>query len=129
MAGPAAGRGTGERAVLVDVEAIRAAVDARRKSAVKLQRYAQENHLAIQEPRLLGRHIPGWHEWPEVEQLAADMVLMCDWADGVLSRHVDEYEDGCVGCGFDSQEERRYSWPDCPEILAVAAAFKLGETP
>lgn len=107
----------------MDVETIRAAVDARRESATKLQRYAQDHHLAVQDPKHLGRYMPGWHDWPDYEKLAADMILMCDWAEGVLSRHVDEYGDGCVGCGFDSQEERRYSWLDCPEIKAMTTVF------
>lgn len=35
----------------------------------ELLRTAQDTRLALQEPRLLGREIPGWHSWPDVEAM------------------------------------------------------------
>lgn len=59
-------------------EFLRARLDERGERAKKLLRYAQENDLAVRDPRLLGRVIPGWHEWPEVEQMAREVLADVD---------------------------------------------------
>lgn len=41
----------------------------------------------------------------------------------VLERHVEAWG-ACVGCGFDSQEERREEWP-CPEIRDLADVYAI----
>jgi len=46
--------------------------------AAKLLRRAQDHELAIQEPRLLGTTIPGWHDWPLVQDLAARVLAECE---------------------------------------------------
>lgn len=42
----------------------------------------------------------------------------------VLDRHVEDRDRSCVGCGFDSQEERMEQWP-CPEILDLTEAYGI----
>ena len=42
----------------------------------------------------------------------------------VLDRHVQDTDKSCIGCGFDSQEERREQWP-CPEVLDLAEAYGI----
>ena len=44
----------------------------------KLLRRAQDHELAIQEPRLLGTTIPGWYDWPLVQDLAARVLAECE---------------------------------------------------
>jgi hypothetical protein len=47
--------------------------------AQKLLRTAQDVGLELKEPRLLGKHIPGWGYWPDVEAMCtgrlADVAL------------------------------------------------------
>lgn len=46
--------------------------------AKKLQERAGQHRVTVREPRLLGREIPGWHDWTEVQALAARMLAECD---------------------------------------------------
>lgn len=56
------------------IEFLRARLDDRAERAAKLLRYAQENDVAVRDPDLLGRRVPGWHDWPEVEQMAREVL-------------------------------------------------------
>jgi hypothetical protein len=56
---------TGDR-----VTALRARADEDEKAARDLLRIAQDVQLKLEEPRLLGREIPGWYSWPAVEAMA-----------------------------------------------------------
>ncbi len=55
-------------------EFLKARVAEDEAAATKLMRSAQDHHLAVQEPRLLGTTIPGWYEWPEIEKLARHLL-------------------------------------------------------
>lgn len=59
-------------------ERIKAAITERLDLAHRMQRTAQDNHLSVQEPRLLGHQVPGWCDWPEVETMAATVIRMCE---------------------------------------------------
>lgn len=63
---------------MILVEFLRARLDERHARAAKLLRYAQENDVAVRDPRLLGRTVPGWHDWPEVEQMAREVLAEAD---------------------------------------------------
>lgn len=69
------------------VEFLRARLDDRHARASKLLRYAQENDVAVRDPRLLGRTIPGWHEWPEVEQMAREVLAEVDAKRRIITEH------------------------------------------
>lgn len=87
---------------------------------------AQRVSLTLKEPRLLGREIPGWHEWPDVEAMCARELRSIERDRALIERHKPELsgsgEPGlwCAGC--DSNYEQV---AECPELLA-AAAFWLG---
>lgn len=40
----------------------------------KLLANAQQTALTLQDPRHLGKFIPGWHDWPDVEQMCTDRL-------------------------------------------------------
>ncbi|MFY1595466.1 DUF6221 family protein [Micromonospora sp. WMMD737] len=44
-------------------------IDAAEKQTRTLLYWAQQTSLTLQDPKLLGKYIPGWHAWPDVEQL------------------------------------------------------------
>lgn len=35
---------------------------------------AQQTTLMLKDPKLLGRFIPGWHDWPDVERMCAERL-------------------------------------------------------
>ena len=103
---------------------IRAVVEERRLAATNLQRRAQEHDLARQELKLLGRCIPGWYEWPEVERLAADAILSSEHALGILERHAPSavygvYCNLCMAANGDNDD-----YP-CSETLALATRWRV----
>src|SRR5262245_13743715 len=60
-----------------------------------MQRAAQDYQLELQEPKLWGKHVPGWGEWPEIEQMMATELRRLAAAERVLARHApctDEHE-------------------------------------
>lgn len=50
-------------------------------------RHAQENEVACKDPRLLGRHIPGWWQWPEVQALATKAIADCEAKRQIVRLH------------------------------------------
>ena len=57
-------------------------------SARRLLRYAQENELACKEPQMLGKRLPGWHEWPDVQAMCGRALAECE----VKRRLVNEFK-------------------------------------
>ena len=53
---------------------LEAMLDDEEAAAQKLLRGAQDAQLQLEEPRLLGKHIPGWYRWPDVETMAARVL-------------------------------------------------------
>lgn len=117
-------------------ERLKAAIEARRDAAMRIMRIAQDNHLMVQEPRLLGRTVPGWHDWPDVEAMAASVERGCLADLRRLERH-DEHEGRCTEC-MEWCDCDRYTtveqcpcrgntpWP-CPEIRDLADAYGIAE--
>jgi hypothetical protein len=56
-------------------------------AARRLLRYAQENELAVGEPQMLGRRIPGWHEWPDVQAMCSHVLAECAAKRRIVARH------------------------------------------
>jgi hypothetical protein len=46
--------------------------------ARRLLRRAQDHELAIKDPSLLGRRVPGWHDWPTVQRMVSRALADCD---------------------------------------------------
>lgn len=108
---------------------LREAVAAQLERARRMERMAQEYQLEVQEPRLWGKQVPGWGEWPEVERMARLLAQHCERDLKVLERHAprrDELADLlelpagerviCVVSGE--------TWP-CDDIRDLATAYGL----
>lgn len=54
--------------------------------------WAHQTILALQEPRLLGKEIPGWHEWPDVEKLCMARLAELDTMRRILAEHEPEWQ-------------------------------------
>lgn len=50
---------------------------------------AQHTSLALREPRLLGREIPGWGYWPDVERVCRELLAEVDVKRRVLDVELD----------------------------------------
>jgi hypothetical protein len=93
----------------------------------RMHRIAQETQLMLQEPRLLGRPVPGWFEWVEIETMmaAADRGLAEDLA--ILQRHaVATLGDAARSVSLEQFADVEYcpacrasGWP-CEEVLSLA---------
>lgn len=53
---------------------LRAQLDDDEQRTRKLLAYAQQTILTLQDPRHLGKFIPGWHDWPDVERMCTDRL-------------------------------------------------------
>lgn len=105
-----------------------AAVDARLTKTRQLLVYAQQNSLTLADPRWLGREVPGWHEWPDVEALAEWAIAICERDQQILHRHrpCRCQPDGAGGPPHCFNHCRvRPGRPWCPEITDMAAAYGI----
>lgn len=89
-------------------------------SAQKLLRTAQDVRLALQDPRLLGRIIPGWHSWPDVEAMCTSRLADIALKRAILAGHTPVRSSGrtmcrtCLGsCTF---------WP-CATVRQLGTEF------
>lgn len=76
-------------------------------AARRLLRYAQENELACGEPQMLGRRIPGWHEWPDVQAMCTRVLADVEAKRRVLARATrDDIDPGdmCAVAAYDEAE-------------------------
>ncbi|PZG12957.1 hypothetical protein C1I95_24760 [Micromonospora craterilacus] len=64
-----------------------AQIDAAEARTRDLLAKTQRNDLAVKEPRLLGRYIPGWHDWPDVERVCTERLAELDAARRILDLH------------------------------------------
>jgi Family of unknown function (DUF6221) len=62
-------------------------LDERERDARHLLRVAQDASLALEEPRLLGKHIPGWHSWPDVEVMCGQVLAGIEADRAVVRLH------------------------------------------
>lgn len=49
-------------------------IDAAENRTRTLLYWAQQTILTLQDPKLLGRYIPGWHDWPKVERSCTERL-------------------------------------------------------
>jgi hypothetical protein len=91
---------------------ITARLDNAETKARDLLRTAQDVGLALQEPHLLGREIPGWHSWPDVETMCEGALRDVESARRILARHRD-----CVPWGNGPCEHAGITGePPCPDL-------------
>lgn len=54
--------------------------------------WAQQTILTLQDPKLLGKHIPGWHDWPNVEKMCQQRLTELDAKRRILVEHEPEWQ-------------------------------------
>ncbi|MFI1197717.1 DUF6221 family protein [Micromonospora sp. NPDC020750] len=53
---------------------LRAQLDDEEATARELLYRAQQTSLTLKDPKLLGRYIPDWHDWPDVETMCRQRI-------------------------------------------------------
>ena len=93
----------------------------------KLLTYAQETSLSLKDPKFLGREMPGWYLWAEIEEALQGVLAECEANRRIIAAHGPRSTpDGvaCAGCGF---EERPHQWwpvrYPCGTLRAVALPY------
>jgi hypothetical protein len=98
-------------------------IEAAEASTRTLLYWAQQTILTLQEPRLLGKEIPGWHDWPNVEKMChqrlAELAAMRE-AVKACEEDLRQRGDGALGGRVD-----RPTW-DVVASLASAFASQPG---
>lgn len=90
---------------------LRVQVDEDEATTRELLYWAQQTILTLQDPRLLGKCIPGWHDWPKVERICTDRLAEIDAKRRIVDDHyVIERK---VGWTDDEGEERQSHLPVC----------------
>jgi hypothetical protein len=56
-------------------------------AARDLLRTARDARQAVREPRMLGREIPGWHSWPDVEAMCSGRLADIGLKRAILALH------------------------------------------
>lgn len=74
---------------------LRVRLDEKQEKAQGLLRRARQHQIDCRDPAVLGRPVPGWGDWPEVQRLAAHVLREVE----AHRRIVDEYADSVAG-GF-----------------------------
>ena len=92
----------------------------------KLLCRAQEVCLELKEPKLLGRHIPGWDSWCDVEKLCVRALREVEAKRRIMGRHRDDGCGYCAGCETSTRHSGiRELAPsgECPEKRDLAAIY------
>jgi hypothetical protein len=125
-------------------EFMTAQLDEDQQQAEKLMRFAQDTHLAFQDhKRFLGRDVPGWHTWPDVEAMCGRALADIKAKRGTLALHQPQATilvsvadgEGFEDVAPDSFEEivgrdvvcmacAGYPAAPCQTLLLLAAPFK-----
>ena len=66
---------------------LNARLDEREDHARRLLCIAQETSLALKDPALLGRYIPGWYSWGDIETLCAATLREVEAKRMILARY------------------------------------------
>jgi hypothetical protein len=64
-----------------------ALLEQREQKIRELLRTAQDTSLDLKDPKLLGRHIPGWHSWGDVEAVCGEALFSVAAVRAVLELH------------------------------------------
>jgi Family of unknown function (DUF6221) len=118
---------------------LRAQLDEDEARTRKLLVYAQQTVLTLQDPSHLGKFIPGWHDWLDVETMCTVRLAEVAAKRAIIDLHsrVDSRTDwlgkgdvhwppesACYGCGANFREE--YAVPDandCPVVRLLAQPY------
>ena len=94
----------------------KARLDEDEEAACDLLRTAQDVSLSLQDPALLGRHIPGWYSWPEVEAMCTGRLADIPAERAILKLHQPDIGPHCTECS-------------CAGALAATDCFDLVDWP
>lgn len=67
-------------------------IDAAETRTRELLYWAQQTALTLQDPKLLGKRIPGWHAWPDVERACTERLAELDAMRRVLDEHAPQWQ-------------------------------------
>lgn len=132
--------------MVTKIEFLNARIDEDEANARSLLRHAQEHELACSDPQLLGRVIPGWHDWPKVQVLAAKAIVDCEAKRAIVRLHESwpvlleqqpEFETADGPDGLAIRMAQRFAWlteqeyrarfgtepPTSPMIAALLAGY------
>lgn len=88
--------------------------------------WAQQTILTLKDPKLLGKYIPGWHDWPKVEQMCRDRLADLDSKRAILAEHAPDtagLRTVCAVCADPPVHEATWhDWP-CLTVRLLAAPF------
>jgi len=91
--------------------------------ATALQREARHAIEALKEPRLLGREIPGWHSWPDVEAMCLGMLRDIEAKRSIVARHERRELSGSMPyCNYCSSGDTIVAWP-CDDIIDLVGVW------
>lgn len=65
--------------------------------------WSQQTILTLKDPQLLGKYIPGWHDWPDVEKMCQQRLADLDAKRRIVNWH-------------DVQRDDRTPWGDPVQI-------------
>lgn len=66
---------------------LRAAMEDDERRSRKLLADAQQNALIVQDPSYLGKFMPGWHDWPDVERMCTERLADIGAKRAILGMH------------------------------------------
>lgn len=69
---------------------LRAQLDEDEARARNLLVYAQQTVLTLQDPHHLGKFIPGWHDWPDVERMCTERLAEVEAKRQIIGLHDDD---------------------------------------
>lgn len=62
-------------------------IEAAEASTRDLLYWAQQTILTLKDPKLLGKYIPGWHNWPKVERVCQERLAELAALRAVITEH------------------------------------------
>lgn len=98
---------------------LRAVLDKEEAATRELLHWVQQTILELQDPKLLGRYIPGWGHWPEVERMCQSRLLDID----AQRRILDEHSPRRMGHFVDLRCEGCLKADPCPTVRMLALPY------
>ena len=100
---------------------VRARLDEDEERATKLLEISRQAIEMLKDPRLLGRVIPGWHSWPDVEAMSSRVLREVEAKRAIVA----EYETAVET--MNTQIAERLPGPMAGDVYLVADPAVLAE--
>jgi hypothetical protein len=102
---------------------VRAQLDAAQERTRELLAHAQQTTLTLKDPRHLGKFIPGWHDWPDVEQMCTERLAEIDATRGILDEHTPRAPGYACPVCWDGAEAGGPVDAPCPTVRLLAQPY------